>query len=767
MNQINQEDDTRYKSLVQFNLRRMLSMPLRILIKRTIVKIWDQIKKYNNRNRDQRQMSFMLQRLEPCKPLTDLLGNLPQDISKGDWNWLKDVSQYYFSHRFDLLGSGWVCVYHGMCCRGLENHRFNSRETIKANREGHWLEGRINLANLVEAKRIWNLVDVNYCPIDWHLDFKSGYRWREDTWYKDIKYGHVMGVDVKVPWELARMQHLPQLAWAYALANKGRQGFNQPDRYAREFRNQILDFMATNPPRWGVNWACTMDVAIRISNWLVAYDLFKSFGAQFDPEFESLFFRSVYEHGRHITENLEWTPVLRSNHYLSDIVGLLFVSVYLPCSTEINAWLAFSVQELVKEVKNQFYEDGANFEASTSYHRLSAELVVYATTLVLGLSVEKQQALQTYEHGIIKGTPGLDPSPLPLYPLPNSSVESPFPEWYFLRLERMAEFTMHITKPGGHIPQFGDNDSGRFLKLFPAYERMTVGQAKACYKNLADYTELADEEIYWMEDILDHQHLITAFHGLFPRADFCAYAGCESEVIAALSRNTKIVMNHAPGKTTAAQGRLIGDSHDLERCEKLYSDNQYRAVVTRFPAGGASLRDGLETYAYPDFGLYLFRSKRLYLAIRCGPVGQNGNGGHAHNDQLAIELEIDGKPVIIDPGTYNYTALPDRRNAYRSVKAHFAPRMRDEEPGDLTMGAFVIVGDPQAKVIYFGQPGFMGMHKGYGSPVYRKIAIEDSAVVVTDFAPGYELSQHTYEKIAFSPAYGVINIMRNGNEKDN
>ncbi len=696
----------------------------------------------------------------PCQPLNRLFGTLPQDILKGNWDWLNGITRQTLSHRFDLLGSGWVHMYHRVRCRGLEGHRYAMGTTIQVDRNGRWLEGRINPTNLREAQRIGRLVDEDYCPIDWHLDFKSGYRWREDIWYKDIKYGHVLGVDVKVPWELARMQHLPQLAWAYALAQRGKEGFDASERYVREFRNQVLDFISTNPPRWGVNWACAMDVAIRVANWLVAYDLFTSLGAQFDDKFEKVFSRSVYEHGRHIVDNFEWSPEFRGNHYLSDITGLLFVSVYLPCNKETNAWLAFSVQELVKEVKTQFYEDGSNFEASTSYHRLSAELVIYATALALGLSKEKRQALQSYEHSVIKGTPELAPAPLPLYPLSNSKDESPFPAWYFSRLERMAWFSMHITKSNGHIPQIGDNDSGRFLKLFPVYTRMTVGEAKAHYFNLTEYDELPDDDVYWMEDVLTHRHLVAAINGLFARADFAAFAGDaarpESRVIETLSRGVRIASTHAEGETTVAQNRWVGNLSDWQRCENLLNENTPPPVVTYFPAGGASLRDGLETIAYPDFGLYLFRSKQLYLAIHCGPTGQNGNGGHAHNDQLSIELEIKGKTVIIDPGTYLYTALPGQRNAYRSVGAHFAPRMRDKEPGNLSIGAFAIGGDPNAQVIYFGVRGFVGKHDGYGIPVYRQITVEDAAVIVTDFSPSLELTQYIYKKMPFSPAYGVI-----------
>ncbi|MCF7811928.1 hypothetical protein K9N50_13190, partial [bacterium] len=133
----------------------------------------------------------------------------------------KDVeylSQMYLDHHFDLLGSGWTQVFHGIRCRGLEGYRYEMGGAVHADPEGQWLEGRVNNANLEESKRIWKVIFHNQCsgpptpdsrlpsytPIDWHLDFKSGYRWSEKTWCKDIKFGHKLGVDIKVPRELAR-----------------------------------------------------------------------------------------------------------------------------------------------------------------------------------------------------------------------------------------------------------------------------------------------------------------------------------------------------------------------------------------------------------------------------------------------------------------------------------------------------------------------------------------------------------------------------------
>jgi hypothetical protein len=170
------------------------------------------------------------------------------------------LSNHYLAHRFDLLGSGWTRVHYGMKCRGLEGRHYPARISVSADKEGRWLAAFVNAANARQSKALWRLIDGDYAPIDWHIDFKS---WRAATWHGWIPYGHRRGVDVKVPWELARMQHLPQLAFAYTLAQSGDTRFKEAAAYVREFRNQILDFTAANPPRFGVNWRCAMDVAIR------------------------------------------------------------------------------------------------------------------------------------------------------------------------------------------------------------------------------------------------------------------------------------------------------------------------------------------------------------------------------------------------------------------------------------------------------------------------------------------------------------------------
>jgi len=710
----------------------------------------EKVKSFPYWRQDLNRSTYLENQLAPPGDLFSYFAGPPSGALVRFADQIKALTEHYLAHRFDLLGSGWVEVKHGMNCRGLERHLFRMGAAVEPDGEGKWLAERINRSNLPESQRIYRLVSKGYVPIDWHLDFKSGYRWSESTWYLNVRYGHKPGVDVKVPWELARMQHLVQFSWAYGLAQENHPDFLEPQIYSREFRNQILDFVATNPPRFGVNWHMTMDVAIRVVNWLVAYDLFRVYGADFDEEFNRLFLRSLYEHGRHIVTNLEWSPELRGNHYFANIMGLLFVAAYLPIGAETEGWLAFAIQELVKEVRLQFNGDGSNFEASTSYHRLVAEMVIYGTALVLSLPREKREALKNYDHTKFQHRPGLDPGPLPHYEVEvrlddkrTSLCELPFPGWYIERLEKMAEFSMHVTKQGGHIPQIGDNDNGRFLKLQPVYQQMTVAEARQRYSSLKDYNYLPDDAPYWDEDHLHHRHLVAAINGLFGRDDLSGFAGdywLECDLVRRMAGGLRLSSYLADTKTTAAETVRLGRDEDMARLEarfSSYSADQRRTTTIEIP--GQDLWKGLKLYAYPDFGLYIYRSNRMFLAIRCGAIGQRGNGGHAHNDQLSLELNVEGEDWIVDPGTYLYTPLPERRNQYRSVRAHFAPRLvSGNEPGQLDLGLFRLGDQARGTCLYFGLTGFVGVHWGYGEPVYRQVKFNGDTVVVTDVGGRFE-----------------------------
>ena len=737
-------------------INKALNLPPKELVYKTISVIKRELEEMIRRLLDMINTTFLYNYNHKSDELFQYVKAPSNNHIAKHQNQIISLSRLFISHQFDILGSGWINVKHGMKCPGIHGHHYKMGNHVHADLKGLWLDKRINKSNRAESKRIWSTIsDTTYKPIDWQIDFKSGYRWSEKCWYKNIKYGTLPGVDVKIPRELSRMHHLIQFAFAYGITHK--------NTYILEFRSQILDFIATNPPRYGVNWECTMDVAIRIANWLIAYDFFVSNGASFDDTFMSIFKNSVYEHGSHIISNLEWNEELRGNHYLSNIVGLVFVAAYLPSSYETDLWLSFAVHELINEVNLQFNSDGTNFEASTCYHRLSSELVIYATALIFGLSKQKINGLKAYDPKKIYKVFKIKVSKKPLYASDqnNTNTKRIFPSKYLEQLEKMAEFTMHITKMNNQVSQIGDNDSGRFFKIQSVYSQLTVKDAKSVFSNLINYKEQHDDEIFWFENHLDHRHIVAAINGLFDREDFSTFSKgfYEDIIIAQLSGNTILKSDITKNK---AEKICIGTSEDRKIFSEKYQTYMEAICPIHFELPEGAIQN-LKTMSYPDFGLYIIRSSRLYISIRCGTIGQNGNGGHAHNDQLSLELYIDGNEIIRDPGTYVYTPFPAMRNRYRSVMAHFVPVLTDCVAENLDMNLFTLKSIDSAKCIYFGNKGFIGTHCEWKSPVFRYIQLHTSGLDIYDFSIGsnakFENNLNVYSGyVTFSDGYGIAKI---------
>lgn len=170
-------------------------------------------------------------------PLHDFVPGPPLDMLAPMSSTIAELAEYWVAHRFDVLGSGWQSADYGAPPPGLEGHRYLPSEPVSADARGDWIAAHVNRANVQGAQRRWTLIVGPYRPIDWQRDMRSGYRWSARTWYRDITRGHLPGVDVKSPRELARLQHLPTLAYAWRLAASGHPGFWEAKVYASEWRN--------------------------------------------------------------------------------------------------------------------------------------------------------------------------------------------------------------------------------------------------------------------------------------------------------------------------------------------------------------------------------------------------------------------------------------------------------------------------------------------------------------------------------------------------
>jgi hypothetical protein len=255
--------------------------------------------------------------------------------------------------------------------------------------------------------------------IDWHSDYKSGRRW-EPGFFGHITYGEPGGHgDVKVPWEVSRMQWLIPAAQMYALT--------RDERYAAGVRDVLDHWIAENPYGSTVNWTCTMEVALRIVTWTFFYRALHESAAWQDGTFQERFLLSLYEHGAFTAGHLERSDV-NGNHYTADAAGLVFAGLFFGGSGKSRMWHSRGWRILEDELPKQVSPDGVDFEGSVPYHRFVAELFLLP-------------ALYRQRQGL------------------------PVAEPYKKRVIAMARFAESYSPCHGLAPVVGDADDARALPL--------------------------------------------------------------------------------------------------------------------------------------------------------------------------------------------------------------------------------------------------------------------------------------------------------------
>ena len=255
--------------------------------------------------------------------------------------------------------------------------------------------------------------------IQWCRDPLSGFVWPLD-YHKDLKLIRNDGSDARVLWELNRLGHLLTVARAYVVSGD--------EKFSKECFAQVRSWAEQNPYGRGVNWNCAMEVALRVMNLLALFELLKN-SPHFDETVLQLFLRLFHQHGTYIATNPEFSHISTSNHYLSDVAGLLWLGIMLPEFVDSEYYFDTGSAELFSEMDKQLLPDGADFESSTGYHRYALELFLYSFILCKLNDVEIEQK-------------------------------------YWEKLRAMLRYVRGYLRPDGTAPLIGDTDSGQVLPLY-------------------------------------------------------------------------------------------------------------------------------------------------------------------------------------------------------------------------------------------------------------------------------------------------------------
>jgi len=395
-------------------------------------------------------------------------------------------------------------------------------------------------------------------PINWQLEPISGKQPPLLHWSRlDYLDSEVAG-EKKIVWELNRHQYFATLGQAYWLTGD--------ERYAETFVDHVTSWMDQNPPKSGINWASSLEVAFRSISWLWAFYFFKD-----SPALSSRVFmralKFLYLNGRHLETYLS-TYFSPNTHLTGEALGLFYLGTLLPELKPAVRWRELGRRILIEQLPRHVRPDGTYFEQSSYYHRYTAD--IYTHFLIL----------------LNKNVP---------------SVESEISE-IKKKLTLLLDHLMYITRPDRTTPLFGDDDGGRLMML----DQRAANDFRAPLSTGA---------------------------ALFGRSDYKYIAGeVAEETLWLLGADALLELDRLPAHEPANQ-----------------------------------------SVAFVEGGLYVMRdSWKLtanYLLFDCGPHGQD-NCGHAHADALAFELVADGRPLLIDPGTYTYTGSREARDWFRSSLAH-------------------------------------------------------------------------------------------------
>ncbi len=257
--------------------------------------------------------------------------------------------------------------------------------------------------------------------LPWNKDWRFDHVWETGKGsYQFYKSEKSSPYDVKFPWELSRMGFLIPV---------GELALVSDDTKWKDYCvSSIQDWSEQNPVAKSVNWY-PMECSIRIINLGFVFLLLAG-----SPSIKPVDLMKIVEmitiHAEYIFKKIEYSDI-RGNHYLANIVALLFAGhllkdVYPPA----NKWFAYAQDRFEGEILLQILPDGVNFEKSVPYHRLVTELCF------LGLAVLDKEKYTVCEEARY-------------------------------RIELAIQFIRAYIRPDGLAPNIGDNDSARIFNFDP------------------------------------------------------------------------------------------------------------------------------------------------------------------------------------------------------------------------------------------------------------------------------------------------------------
>ncbi|GIV06060.1 MAG: hypothetical protein KatS3mg016_1635 [Fimbriimonadales bacterium] len=149
------------------------------------------------------------------------------------------------------------------------------------------------------------------------------------------------------------------------------------------------------------------------------------------------------------------------------------------------------------------------------------------------------------------------------------------------------------------------------------------------------------------------------------------------------------------------------------------------------PASGTRLTS---TRLYPDGGYAVLHSERWHVLFDAGPLGLGSLAAHGHADALSVWASLDGKPLLVDVGTYAYHEDPEWRDHFRSTPAHNTIALDNRNQSEI-QGPFLWGKKAHSEFLKcdLRQSCVEGKTDAYAPDTVRRcVALQDETLVIQD-----------------------------------
>ncbi len=251
-------------------------------------------------------------------------------------------------------------------------------------------------------------------PPAWNRDFVTGFEWEHLPAAEVMPVVRQNGSDVKTPWELSRLQFLPVLIKAHLLTGA--------PRYRHAAIDLVSDWQAKNPVGIGVNWTLAMESALRGMSLCFTLSLMQPL-LPAEEAWGAGLTRLIWQHLLYTESRIEFSHLIRGNHYLGNLAGLHCMATFLDGPGMERRRQQYR-RRIEQEIFRHVYSDGGDYEASFSYH-----------LLVLQMFTSSYLLMRADRHPV---TPAFTD-----------------------RLKGMFDYLAELADKDGRVPHVGDSDDGR------------------------------------------------------------------------------------------------------------------------------------------------------------------------------------------------------------------------------------------------------------------------------------------------------------------